>query len=306
MQESRVDLTVIEGGKNDPEPYTANKPGGKAWASRLRSRAKELSKELDLGYMELARILYQVFDTPIDGDPNRGPLYINWGYTSFSEYAEKELGLHQKKAERLKLIWYTLEIQLKDMDPNLKERCILLGMSKVRELVHILTLRNAEYWITQAESMGYRKLFEVITDEKRRMRIDEAVLGSSGGTITEIDASSTDPGDLIPPVRAEIPKQKRFDLFPAQQENILLALKRASDITGSDKEGHLLDLICTDFIATNDTFGSDLDKRLRYVAKIERSLGLKLIAVDPDAKEIVYGLSTLQMLAPDADEAESA
>lgn len=312
MSDRAEGLTVIEGGKGssgetlvkDPvaveEQRAAQVVGSKPWATRVRRRAKDLSQTLDQGYMELARILYEVYDTPIDGNKQRGPIYTAWGYNSFAEYAEQELGLHQKKAERLRAIWFTLEVQLKDMPYELKERIVNLGMSKVRELVRVLTIRNAEMWIEQAENLTYRKLLGGITDELRRRGVSDAILGPGGegsaeGTPDTTDESAIGALPVLNPV--ETLKQERFDLYPNQHENVMLALQRARDLTGSDKKGHLMDIICTDFIATNDVIGSDMDKRLRYVAKIERALGLKLVAIDVETKDVVYGIEALEIVA---------
>jgi hypothetical protein len=37
--------------------------------------------------------------------------------------------------------------------------------------------------------------------------------------------------------------------------------------------------------------------RLRFIAKVEHYLGLHLVAVDPIAKDIVYGTPALQLVA---------
>lgn len=295
-------LTVIEGGKGadvvelSPE-RSSLLAGSKPWAHKVRKRARELSETLDHGYLELARILYQVYDTPIDGDSARGPIYTAWGFQTFGDYAERELGLHKKKAERLRLIWFTLEVQLKDMEPELKTRIANLGYSKVRELVRVVTLRNAEMWVEQAENMTYRQLYQAVIDEKRAQGVETSLLGEGGGGADNEGVAASEDA-LMPELSGEdsreVFKQKRFDLAPAQLENVSLALKRCSEMCGSDKEGHLLDLICTDFLATNDVMKGDLDKRLRYLAKIERALGLNLVAVDPNVNEVVYGVSALE------------
>lgn len=296
-------LTLIEGGASlnaTPEKEKADLArGSKNWASKTRRRAKELVQELDLGYMELARILYQVFDTPIDGDRQRGAIYTSWGFTSFGDYAERELGIHHKKAERLRLIWFTLEVQLEGLDAALKERVVALGYSKVRELVRVLTLRNATTWIEQAENMTYRQLYAEVVDEKRRQGVEDALLGAGSDGEPADPAQEGEPLllDRVPTPVVEKLYPQRFDLFPLQLENVTLALKKAGELCGSDKRGHQLDMICTDFLSGNDFMGGDSDKRLRYVAKLEKQLGLKLIVVDPDAKEIVYGIDALQLVA---------
>jgi len=303
QQDTRAEgLTVIEGGKTaangiDLADKTALAVGSKAWASKVRRRAKELTQMLDLGYMELARILYQVYDTPVEGDSRRAPVYTAWGYESFKDYAEKELALHGKKAERLRLIWFVLEVQLKDMSQEQKQRIVNLGYSKVRELIRVLSVRNSEMWIKSAETMTYRQLYAAVIDEKRRQGVEEAVLGAGEGG--ERDETSAAEDAAVVPEQEPVEKlqQERFDLFPLQLANVRLALQRSGELSGSNKKGHQLDLICTDFLATNDIMGGDMDKRLRYVAKLERTLGLRLIAVDPEAKDIVYGIDALKLVA---------
>lgn len=270
-------------------------PGSKLWASRIRRRAKELVSVLDMGYMELARILYQVYDTPVDGDPKRGPIYTAWGFNSFSDYAEKELGLEQRNAERLRQIWFTLEVQLGDMDPSLKQRIVNLGCSKVRELVRVLTIRNAGEWVSQAEHMTYRQLLSAIIEERRKLQLSEAqglaAQSEASGLAVEQEAGL--------PVAALMEEKRamNFQFFPVQEANVRLALDKAAKLSPSDSNSVHLDLICLDFLASNDFIGSDRDGRLRYIAKMERVLGLKLVAVDTDAKEVVYGIEALEAVA---------
>lgn len=310
--EARESLKVLEGGRGESAGAEPNGldlsdksgpiVGSRLWASRIRKRAKELVSTLDTGYMELARILYQVYDTPVEGDPRRSGVYTTWGYQSYADYAERELGLHRKKAERLRRIWFVLEIQCKDLDPQVKQRVVNLGFAKVRELVKVLSPRNAENLVSQAETMNYKQLEVVVADEGRRQGLAEAVLGGGDdgpGPLPE-ESENTLPHPDDTQATIELPTSENFQLFPKQLLNVRLALQRAAELSNSNKKGHQLDLICTDFLATNDVMAGDSDKRLRYVAKIERTVGLKLIAVDPDTNEIVYGLSALKEVVDSA------
>jgi hypothetical protein len=59
----------------------------------------------------------------------------------------------------------------------------------------------------------------------------------------------------------------------------------------------LLSLICLDFLSGADWKGNDLDSKLRFLAKIERSLGgLRVVVVD-ESNQVVYGLGALQAAA---------
>jgi hypothetical protein len=311
MQDRADGLTVIEGGKASVEVEKAapvdildrsGPPvGSKAWATRTRRRAKELIQLFDAGYMELARILYQVFDTPVDGDSRRAAVFTSWGFDTFKDYAEQELGMHHKRAERLRRIWFVLEIQLKELEPELKHRIVNLGYSKVREMIKVITARNAEVLVRDAEGMTYKQIEQMVADENRRRGLAEATLteggddDSSGGSGSQVEELEIIGSDAV----HEKTTREAFELFPAQLLNVRLALERAAELSHSDKKGHQLDLICTDFVATNDVMAGDTDKRLRYLAKIERTIGLKLMAVDPEAKEVVYGLDALKIIAGD-------
>ena len=296
MQENH-ELTVIEGGKADE----LDKAGSKGWSTKLRRRAKELSAFLENGYMEMAQILYQVYDTPVDNDRRRGALYTAWGYESFAEYAEKELQIDRKRAERLRRIYYVLEVEMRGLDPALKQRIVNLGFCKVRELIRVLTVRNAAQWVKQAESVTYFTLQAAVTDERRRLGAGDAILeeGEKEGS-ADADASSEATEPMVPLDMPEPLTRETFAFYPAQLENVRLALKHAESLSHSDKKSHNFDLICTDFLASNDFVAGESDKRLRYLAKVERMLGLRLVAVD-DNGDVLYGIKTLELAAREGE-----
>lgn len=309
-------LEVIEGGKDVPRSAVV---GSKYWANKIRKRAKELAGDLETGYMELAKILYQVYDVPVDGEASNGPIFKAWGYKSFAEYAEEELHLHRRKAERLRGIWYRLEVELAGMNPDLKERIVRIGWSKVRELVRVLTLKNAEEWVKRAEECSYTQLLVAVS--KYREEVDkmqqlpkinpegnegDSGLGggnnpvfSDGGGIVGV----SDQEPPIPPVEKHV--FEHFMLYEEQAEIVRSALQRASEISKSDKKSHNLHLICMDFLATNDFKNSPVEDRMAFLAKFESMLGLKLIAVDPESNDVVYGMSTLENASKEDDDASS-
>lgn len=309
--------------------------GSKSWANKVRSEAKAAVKSLDTGYIELGRILYTVWNTPIDGDPNNAAVFTLWGYDTFGEYAEGDLGLKRRTAERMRQIWAVLHVQMKDIPADLRKRIVGLGISKVRSLVPLfadegqsLTKRKVEAWVKAGEKHSVA-IFEGMVKKAR----DELKLlsgsSSSEGTDDEDesedetvgDVTVTDDGDDAPPVgkpSENRPKGKapvvtsddaglpdpeplefqHFPLYPEQNEVVKEALKRAEELSGSDKRGHNLTLICTDFISTNDFFqGQPKKSRQRLLQKIEANLGLKLIALDGSDRSILYGEKTLSAIS---------
>jgi hypothetical protein len=291
MAEVADKLTVIEGG-NTPQR------GSKSWCQKVRRRAKQLTEDLDTGYMELAQILYEVWDTPMDNDPNKGPIYKQWGFDSFTQWAHEDLNLQPRKAQRLRAIWYTLEVELKGMDPDVKARIIALGISKARELVRILDVDNAQGWVEVAEKSSYPVLCASIAKAKQAADIakaqaavkakqeaeeaaeqaelddsekEEPELEAVGGN-AQVDQASPDFGVPDPPEKEGPqppqpvaapgePEQMEFlhfALYPEQYLNVQLALRKSGEMTGSDKKSHNLDMICTDFLANNDIVPSNM------------------------------------------------
>ena len=284
----------------------------------------------------------------MDGDPNNGSVLAKWGYNSIGEYAEKELSLHYKKAQRLVRIFYRVEVELDGLgkNPELKKRFIRLGWSKARELVRVLTRENMEEWIARAESMNYTTLVEVI---KRTIQIEQAKqiqadLAAQPDPIAQsnalpppvaapLPASASVSAPALPPASvrhasplpspaisrprgdyAEQPDDfvnkkwvnKVFQLESSQAETVNLALKRAQDLAGTNDKSPstLISLICLDFLSGADWSGASVEQKLRFLAKIEKSIGLRMVVVDEN-NEVVYGLRALADAAKAAKDSAS-
>lgn len=298
--------------------------GTKTWSKNIRIRAKDLAERVETGYLELGEILYRIYDAPVDGDPNNGSVLARWGYKTIGDFAEKELNLHYKKAQRLVRIFYRVEVELNGLGGNelLKKRFIRLGWSKARELVRVLTLENMESWIERAEEMNYTTLVEVI---KRTIAAEEnrAIQADLAKQPDPIEASNRTTGELFAPsepssgedtteggrnlgVYAEPPSEladrkwvsKVFQLEASQAETVNLALRRAQDLAGTTEKSQssLLALVCLEFLSGADWTGTPLEGRLRYLAKLEKIIDLNLVVVDKN-NEVVYGLGALERAA---------
>lgn len=310
--------------------------GSKSWAGRIRHRARVLAEQVETGYLELGEILYRIYDAPVDGDPKNGSVLAKWGYSNIGEFAEKELSLHYKKAQRLVRIFYRVEVELNGLgqNPELKRRFIRLGWSKARELVRVLTTENMVAWIDRAETVNYTTLVEVIKravaiDQARQIQSDLArqpdpielsnavpagllpveTLHEDHGTSLQDSASpsavrpSTRPvGDYADTTSETFVDRKWvskvFQLESGQAETVNLALKRAQELIGqhSKAPSTLISLICLEFLSGADWSGTSVEQRLRFLAKIEKSIGLRLVVVDDD-DEVVYGLGALAAAA---------
>jgi len=304
-------------------------PGGavatKGHSKKLRERVRDAAERVNTDYVDLALLLVEVWDTPSE-DNNSLPIYTSWGYATFHDYAEQELGLARRKAEHLRHIGVCLQGDLAALDSSLRSRLLKLGWSKVRELVRVLTVKNAKKWLDMAEALNYQELLLTVQAFKKKQEAaeieaeqggDKTALPSPSTVYAEVassgkpknvfakpkfqappeDASETlDDSDDGPPTIPAVPKlfRKDFSLYAEQAEVVNMALERASQLAESDKPSHLLTLICIDFLATQD-LKPDEEQKLRWLARIEHATGLRLVAFDA-AYEFVYGLNTLEKI----------
>lgn len=177
--------------------------GSKAWAERLRKDTKVLATNLDADYLRLARNLWELFDRPVDNDPKNTSWLTKWGYGKIGDFAEKELGIHRRIAERLRRVWMVVSIECKLNDEYL-EKFISLGRSKARVLTRpgVMNPANAQSWIDRALVTNYVILEEqVATFLSGRADVMKGTLGK----VEPLDAD----GDVIEDdddlVEAQIP-----------------------------------------------------------------------------------------------------
>jgi hypothetical protein len=82
-----------------------------------------------------------------------------------------------------------------------------------------------------------------------------------------------------------------LSLLPEEDQNIKQALALAQEIAKSDKKGHLFDLMATSFLASN------VDRTpIGLLKTLERSLGVRLIAINAEDNSVVYGQETVDFV----------
>jgi hypothetical protein len=270
-------------------------PGSEVWSTKIRKRARTLVKSINQGYMELAEIIHTVWCTTINGEPHNACVTVAWGYESYKQWASEELGLHPRKVERLKAIWHHLHVTLEGkLDRRIRNKIIDLGWTKVRELIRVIDADNAEQWVEVAENLNYNELCEVI----RRALEDQEKKDQAAAVGVADDDDEEEFHGHDPPPDMDRFKQMSFMLSPEQKANVELALERAGQLANSVKPGHLLDLICTDFLSTNDFRRKDDPLRhLTFLAKFERLMGKRLVVIDATTWVIEYGMDALSKVA---------
>lgn len=253
-------------------------------ADELRTRVRGLIKEERDAEWEVADVLYRV------ASDDRQHVQ-RWGYPNWEAWVERELGILRRKAQYLRRLheWFVIEHPLPDV---LFLRLRRLGWTKARQLIGIMNAENATALLADIESMTHAELGPYL--RRRTQGVTEDVgpeIGNESGTMPITDS-------------AGVPIEKRqrviADLFGDQIETYELAIKRSMELSRSQKIGNNLSLICLDFLATNDFKFDNEEQRLRFLAKFENLMGYKLVIIDPEAGEVVYGIKTLETHARSA------
>jgi len=196
----------------------------------LREKIRKTAKAIDQHYVALGGQLYDV--------ANR-KLYRNWGYPTFNDYLENDVGIGRRRGQRLRQIWKRL---IKDfgVDKNLLIGARYSNIMGIMSLVRpkILTKATATDWVMRAKTLTYAALKE---DIKAAMALREA---DENATITPASVEDAE----IRTTESNTTR-KQFKFTDDELSLVEEALSEAYDGTGSDRPGHLLANICTFFVA---------------------------------------------------------
>lgn len=241
--------------------------GGQEHAD-LRKRVTELRQRVEESYWELSQALSQIY---------HGSYYVAWGFASWREYVEADLEFALRKAQYLVSIqdWFG------KMRPDIQAWAKELGWTKAKELVGIVTEDNAAEWRNRLTGLSYAQMIDAIKGNATGGNTDglENLKPLEGGTAGQ----------------QERPERKAFSLFPEQSANVTAAIEKAKAMANTEKEGHALDLICSDFLSTN----AGSDDFYSVVRRLEKSSGMRIVVYSPSDDMVVYGSDLLDELAGD-------
>lgn len=287
--------------------------GSEEWATDLRQRARKTAAELESGYMRMGELLYLARTKAPSGAPVHAAY---WGYLDYDTWVEKDLGLMARKARSLCRIYERLVLDLSALDDGLRKRIVALGWTKVREVVRVLTLENAQKWAELGEVTPYpdfRKAVSVYADQLIQSQIDAAkkqadpaapsakgtAKGDSGGAapsmLAEDDGDEElpqgdalgaefeeppEPPAVLPPPEVTIPFN--FALYPEQAEVLREALKMAEAINpGKPKSLHLVTM-ADEYLATYVPGATPEERRVATLLRIAERFGLTVAVARPD------------------------
>lgn len=284
-------------------------------------RVLDLQHRVEKTYFELAEELYDI-------SSERLFKAIGPGYNSFEEYVTKELGLGYRKAKYLASIWWWFGEEQK-AHPALTSLATEIGWTKARELVEVVDVKNVEKWRELATTSSKKELTllarAALKEAAKRKSPDagerpkstvELSARGQGGSTQEPGTPSPDPEAVDDPIVgtvtvlgveppapetvAEIKEADKeagwhnvtFAVTREHRETIEMALEVAGVTAESAHRGHLLSLIALHFCSSVGAGGKiDLGE---WFGQVERATGLKLVAIDPKERAIVYGDGTLR------------
>jgi len=180
-------------------------------------------------------------------------------YRSFDEYSETELNIAKRKAQYLKSIYEKLVLQLQIPIDELQT----IQWSKVKDMLPHLNKDNYKEMLSRIEGMSARD----VTEMAKAMKPAKA---AGTGTVSDKEPDTF--------------KKFSVNLTAEQLETVNSALKLAESMSGSDKPGQCLFLICSDYIAGSMGTGAEgaSAKLSHNIAMIERAYGVKLDIVSYD------------------------
>jgi hypothetical protein len=189
--------------------------------------------------------------------------YESWGFTSWKEWVETKVDMGERKARSLIAInrWFTQEC-----DPSVLEKLHGIGWSKLSWLVGIVTEKNVDDWAERIQTMTLDQVIASVRDLKKGQ--DPDVTGSA-------DIAS-----------------KTFRLYPAQSQVVEDALKVASGVTKSDKQGYNLEMLAASYLtghALEQEVAPGPKKMEAYLQQIADSMNINIVGFHRDSHRVIAG-----------------
>jgi hypothetical protein len=224
--------------------------------AEVRQAVRDLRDNVEQKYWELGERMQEVY---------RGDMYRDWGFDSWKEYVDEELGFGMRKARYLVQLheWFGT------LPSSIQKWVRELGWTKARLLMGCVTKENAAEWRKRVEGKTVSQIEDMLKLDRQG------------------DDENSDDGEGVAK-KPEKAAKRSFMLFPEQDDMVKQALDKAKELAESDKDGHALTLICQEYLATNtNTFAKE-----DFLKNMERILGLKIVALkinENGEDDIIYG-----------------
>jgi hypothetical protein len=237
----------------------------------LRNQIKDLVSSISTSYWSLAEKLAFVFDQK---------RYKSWGYPTFEAYADQEIGMKRTKAYDLANIYkyFTVTLKEKLQDQQLYNQVI-----------------------TDVKDLGWNKALKIATEKViDKDNAKEVIDTAKTSTLKELDFKCKEIIEAMPQEKQEERKEevekttkKSFHLNLWQADvvdNTIDKVKKMMREGANDSSA--LVFMCQDFNSSNQIPKSQGDVS-EYLSKVERTLGIRILATTSDYSKIIYGTSLI-------------
>jgi hypothetical protein len=263
-------------------------------AKALDREIAKISMGMNAGCLELGKRLRVICKNPVKGGRRA---YKALGYDSFADYCEKRLGMSRSKGYDLMSLSEHGEAGL--ITEQAVETTGWAKLSKLLPLIHdgIVTKKNIGKWLKSLEGKNFdevkktTKLAKIKADEKKAQAVEEVEEEDEEEKPERKKTAQTKVSVQIAP---EEIYNLSIPLYKDQWENAQLALKKAQNITGSDKKPWLMDCIFTAFLS--EGFSTKEEALEVMCQRIERAFSVNLIAMHSKSKQVVFGDRLIKLL----------
>ena len=197
-------------------------------AEEVREALLQVRKDINKNYVKLVQLCYEAW---------KERYYKKWGYSSFVEFVETELGLRWRR------VYYFLNIAKAVENLGLKwEEIQEIGWKKASEIAPVLKLENAREWLEKAKKLGYRELHEEVRKIKAQKKKKKVKYNPVETIESEDNQQDYNFGEV-----AEEKRKLTFNLDNEQFYIVMTAIEQAKS-EGYTSEADCLVHICYEWL----------------------------------------------------------
>jgi hypothetical protein len=120
-------------------------------ANKLRARARALTESETIARLEMAQVVHELYYGEVTIGGSEVPLYRFFGFESWFDYVEKEIGLHVSTAVNYRIVWDVFGVKL----DGAWDKALLANVSftKLRAIANVVDVRNVNAWLRRAAKL---------------------------------------------------------------------------------------------------------------------------------------------------------
>jgi len=120
-------------------------------AEDLRKKVARVRATLAEAHIEMCETLYETFfNTVNDEDGKFVAVWKEWGFESWEDFVEEEVGMHKETGAAYRRVWEVFYI---DLAGHWDEKH-LVSITRMKTLCPYVTKRNVESWLKKAKTMS--------------------------------------------------------------------------------------------------------------------------------------------------------